>query len=256
MEIGASNRATSATGMNEGSSRSHSVFIVTLSQTDTKDGSVKRGKLYLVDLAGSEMVRKTGASGQRLEAKMINKSLTALYGDQLPHGREPAHPLPRLQAHADAPGVVGRQRQDVPHHLLQPVLVQRAGDAEHHTVRQPGQGDQEQGRGQPRPQRGAASEAAQAGKRTIAVQREHIAGLETQIRQLAQGVVPEAFVRAGPGSVRRAERKRGRGRRGCLGCRRGEPPTAVGSGSLSPTAAPGRSRRRPSSWRRSSGRRS
>ena len=47
--------------MNEGSSRSHSVFCVTIEQTDTNSGTKKRGRLYLVDLAGSEMVRKTGA---------------------------------------------------------------------------------------------------------------------------------------------------------------------------------------------------
>jgi len=72
-------QATSATGMNEGSSRSHSVFVVAITQKDTQEGTSRRGNLYLVDLAGSEMVRKTGASGQQLEeAKMINMSLSAL----------------------------------------------------------------------------------------------------------------------------------------------------------------------------------
>lgn len=79
LDLGATNRATSATGMNEGSSRSHSVFVVAITQKDTQEGTSRRGNLYLVDLAGSEMVRKTGASGQQLEeAKMINKSLSAL----------------------------------------------------------------------------------------------------------------------------------------------------------------------------------
>lgn len=65
--------------MNEGSSRSHSVFTITVTQKDTQTNAQKAGKLVLVDLAGSEMVRKTGASGQQLEeAKMINKSLSAL----------------------------------------------------------------------------------------------------------------------------------------------------------------------------------
>jgi len=78
-ETGSQNRAQAATGMNAGSSRSHSVFVVTLSQKNTETGKSKKGKLYLVDLAGSEMVRKTGASGQQLqEAKMINSSLSAL----------------------------------------------------------------------------------------------------------------------------------------------------------------------------------
>lgn len=73
------NRAVAATGMNEGSSRSHSVFTITVGQRDVISNSMKSGKLVLVDLAGSEMVRKTNASGQQLEeAKMINKSLSAL----------------------------------------------------------------------------------------------------------------------------------------------------------------------------------
>jgi len=79
MALGSSNRATSATGMNEGSSRSHSVFMVHLAQKDTQTGTAKTSKINLVDLAGSEMVRKTGATGERLdEAKMINLSLSAL----------------------------------------------------------------------------------------------------------------------------------------------------------------------------------
>eukprot|EP00698_Gefionella_okellyi_P012727 TRINITY_DN3445_c0_g2_i1.p1 TRINITY_DN3445_c0_g2~~TRINITY_DN3445_c0_g2_i1.p1 ORF type:complete len:1035 (+),score=285.48 TRINITY_DN3445_c0_g2_i1:57-3161(+) len=76
---GQSNRAIAATRMNEGSSRSHSLFICTITQKNTKDLSVKTGKLFLVDLAGSEKVGKTGAEGQQLEeAKNINKSLSAL----------------------------------------------------------------------------------------------------------------------------------------------------------------------------------
>ncbi|TMW65051.1 hypothetical protein Poli38472_009218 [Pythium oligandrum] len=79
MRDGAANRAVAATGMNEGSSRSHSVFMVTLYQRNLVNQATKAGKLYLVDLAGSEMVRKTGASGKQLEeAKTINKSLSAL----------------------------------------------------------------------------------------------------------------------------------------------------------------------------------
>ena len=79
MSAGAMNRAVAATGMNEGSSRSHSVFTITISQRDVTTASTKSGKLVLVDLAGSEMVRKTNASGQQLEeAKTINKSLSAL----------------------------------------------------------------------------------------------------------------------------------------------------------------------------------
>mmetsp|Transcript_24792 Transcript_24792/g.53615 ORF Transcript_24792/g.53615 Transcript_24792/m.53615 type:complete len:413 (+) Transcript_24792:296-1534(+) len=79
MYMGASNRAVAATGLNSGSSRSHSVFTITVSQKDVNTSASKSGKLVLVDLAGSEMVRKSNASGQQLEeAKMINKSLSAL----------------------------------------------------------------------------------------------------------------------------------------------------------------------------------
>jgi kinesin family protein 5 len=79
MKQGAANRATAATGMNEGSSRSHSVFMVTVKQRNLETTSQRSGKLFLVDLAGSEIVRKTNATGQQLEeAKTINKSLSAL----------------------------------------------------------------------------------------------------------------------------------------------------------------------------------
>ena len=65
--------------MNISSSRSHSVFITTVLQTDKRTGSRKTSKLVLVDLAGSETVKKSGAEGQTLtEAKYINKSLSAL----------------------------------------------------------------------------------------------------------------------------------------------------------------------------------
>jgi len=65
--------------MNAESSRSHSIFVVTVNQKDLTSGTQKSGKIYLVDLAGSEKVGKTGATGQTLEeAKKINKSLSAL----------------------------------------------------------------------------------------------------------------------------------------------------------------------------------
>jgi kinesin family protein 5 len=76
---GGSARAVSATNMNAESSRSHSIFVVTVNQKNVETGSLKSGQLFLVDLAGSEKVGKTGASGQTLEeAKKINKSLSAL----------------------------------------------------------------------------------------------------------------------------------------------------------------------------------
>ena len=53
-------------GMNAGSSRSHSVFVVTLSQKNVETGKSKKGRLYLVDLAGSEMV--SARAGHRRDA--------------------------------------------------------------------------------------------------------------------------------------------------------------------------------------------
>ena len=75
---GEEHRAVASTNMNSVSSRSHSLFILTVSQK-TRDGATKTGKLNLADLAGSEKVGKTGASGETLEeAKKINQSLSAL----------------------------------------------------------------------------------------------------------------------------------------------------------------------------------
>ena len=79
LKIGSNNRAQAATLMNEHSSRSHSIFILTINQNNKKEGFSKVGKLYLVDLAGSEKLSKTGATGLTVdEAKLINKSLTTL----------------------------------------------------------------------------------------------------------------------------------------------------------------------------------
>ncbi|KAL4952274.1 P-loop containing nucleoside triphosphate hydrolase protein [Aspergillus filifer] len=79
MRRGGNSRAVAATNMNQESSRSHSIFVITVTQKNLETGSAKSGQLFLVDLAGSEKVGKTGASGQTLEeAKKINKSLSAL----------------------------------------------------------------------------------------------------------------------------------------------------------------------------------
>ncbi|CAE6441404.1 unnamed protein product [Rhizoctonia solani] len=79
MRQGGQARAVTATNMNAESSRSHSIFLITIQQKNIESGAMKTGNLYLVDLAGSEKVGKTGASGQTLEeAKKINKSLSAL----------------------------------------------------------------------------------------------------------------------------------------------------------------------------------
>ena len=77
---GANNRTVSATKMNKGSSRSHSLFSVTLFQRNIITGSTKNGKLVFVDLAGSEKMSKTGIEGGMglKEAQNINKSLMTL----------------------------------------------------------------------------------------------------------------------------------------------------------------------------------
>ncbi|XP_062594579.1 kinesin-like protein KIF14 [Saccostrea cucullata] len=83
--LGNKNRATAATGMNDKSSRSHSVFTLVLTQTRTEeiegiqhDHSIT-SKINLVDLAGSERQSQAQTSGERLrEGANINKSLLTL----------------------------------------------------------------------------------------------------------------------------------------------------------------------------------
>lgn len=63
MRAGSRNRSVAATRMNDKSSRSHSIFILTVHQKNTKTDASKLGKLYFCDLAGSEKVGKTNAAG-------------------------------------------------------------------------------------------------------------------------------------------------------------------------------------------------
>lgn len=73
------NRSVTATKSNERSSRSHSVFMLTLVGENNVTGEKCRGTLNLVDLAGSERVKNSGVSGQALkETQNINKSLSCL----------------------------------------------------------------------------------------------------------------------------------------------------------------------------------
>jgi len=82
LETGNARRRTAETLLNKQSSRSHSVFVVTLSVREVlAEGEevIRVGKLYLVDLAGSENVSRSGAVDQRAkEAGNINKSLLTL----------------------------------------------------------------------------------------------------------------------------------------------------------------------------------
>ena len=79
MRRGQGCRAVAYTNMNAESSRSHSIFMLQITQKSIIDGTATTGRLHLVDLAGSEKVGKSGATGQTLEeAKKINRSLSTL----------------------------------------------------------------------------------------------------------------------------------------------------------------------------------
>ncbi len=96
---GISHRTTSATLMNEGSSRSHAIFTIAIEQRIIKpiDEAVENlgeakpeglpsqqeeqitAKFHFVDLAGSERIKRTGATGQLMkEGISINKGLLCL----------------------------------------------------------------------------------------------------------------------------------------------------------------------------------
>ena len=79
---GSHRRQIAATKFNDHSSRSHSIFTITVHTKETSskgDDLLRVGKLNLVDLAGSENVGRSGAENKRArEAGMINQSLLTL----------------------------------------------------------------------------------------------------------------------------------------------------------------------------------
>ncbi|XP_043079875.1 kinesin-like protein KIF14 [Puntigrus tetrazona] len=85
LALGNKQRATAATGMNDKSSRSHSVFTLVMTQTKTEFVEEEEhdhcitSRINLVDLAGSERCTSAQTSGERLrEGASINKSLLTL----------------------------------------------------------------------------------------------------------------------------------------------------------------------------------
>ncbi|PKA63284.1 125 kDa kinesin-related protein [Apostasia shenzhenica] len=82
LEKCSSKRRTAETLLNKQSSRSHSIFSITIHiKESTPEGEemIKCGKLNLVDLAGSENISRSGArDGRAREAGEINKSLLTL----------------------------------------------------------------------------------------------------------------------------------------------------------------------------------
>ncbi|KAH9823655.1 kinesin-like protein klpA [Teratosphaeria destructans] len=79
LDTAAKNRRVAATKANERSSRSHSIFMLTLKGECDATGETSEGVLNLVDLAGSERLKQSGAEGSRAkETAAINKSLSSL----------------------------------------------------------------------------------------------------------------------------------------------------------------------------------
>ncbi|KAF9464724.1 kinesin 2 [Collybia nuda] len=79
---GSQRRQIAATKFNDHSSRSHSIFSITVHIKEMSaigEDLLKTGKLNLVDLAGSENIGRSGAENKRArEAGMINQSLLTL----------------------------------------------------------------------------------------------------------------------------------------------------------------------------------
>lgn len=84
LERGNAQRQTAETLLNDKSSRSHSIFVISIHTRETKSSGedvIKVGKLNLVDLAGSENVSRSGSDRReerQRETGSINQSLLTL----------------------------------------------------------------------------------------------------------------------------------------------------------------------------------
>ncbi|KAM7222201.1 putative kinesin-like protein bimC [Rhypophila decipiens] len=82
LQEGSVRRQVAATKCNDLSSRSHTVFTITVyvkQPSESGEDYLMAGKLNLVDLAGSENIQRSGAENKRAaEAGLINKSLLTL----------------------------------------------------------------------------------------------------------------------------------------------------------------------------------
>lgn len=137
MKMANDNRAIGSTNMNDVSSRSHMIFVLTLHQATLRGDDAKVGKLYLVDLAGSEKIKKTEC--------LTNKHLRPVNGrgdpDQpVPLDTRTGHPqpdrrqvffhsLPREYSNQSVAGQFGRKFQNVTSHYVQSFELQREWDA-------------------------------------------------------------------------------------------------------------------------------
>eukprot|EP01063_Lacrimia_lanifica_P015850 TRINITY_DN2250_c0_g3_i1.p1 TRINITY_DN2250_c0_g3~~TRINITY_DN2250_c0_g3_i1.p1 ORF type:complete len:712 (+),score=303.65 TRINITY_DN2250_c0_g3_i1:55-2190(+) len=79
LRMGVASRQTAATDMNDVSSRSHMIVLVTLKQRQPDSAATTVSNIRFVDLAGSECLARTKAEGmRRVEGSHINQSLLAL----------------------------------------------------------------------------------------------------------------------------------------------------------------------------------